>query len=58
MRGVLPGLDVSDDVMSKIAFSYSYHSAQLIFPFCKEVLGKTNGQKTLAYRNATFCADA
>jgi hypothetical protein len=26
MRSVLPGLDVSDDVIGKIAFSYSYHS--------------------------------
>jgi len=26
MRSVLPELDVSDDVICKIAFSYSYHS--------------------------------
>ena len=26
MRSVLPGLDVSDDVIGKIALTYSYHS--------------------------------
>lgn len=59
MRSVLPELDVSDDVIGKIAFSYSYRSDQLIFPFCKDGAwqNKTAG-RPLAHLNTTLCADA
>jgi hypothetical protein len=39
-REVLPRFGFSDGVIGKIAFSYSYCFAELIFPSCEKVFWK------------------